>query len=113
MSIFQGGTVTFVAIQLAFHMGFKEVALIGCDHNFTSKGPANKLVESSDRDKDHFDPNYFSGGVMWQLPDLALSEYSYSMAKEAYELAVRKIFNATEGGKLEIFPRISLKDFVS
>ena len=112
MSIYQGATVTFVAMQLAFHMGFKEVALIGCDHNFTSKGPANKLVQSSDGDKDHFDPNYFSGGVMWQLPDLALSECSYSMAKEAYELAGRKIFNATEGGKLEIFPRILLKEFL-
>jgi hypothetical protein len=33
VSIQQGFTVTYVAMQLAFHMGFRRVALIGCDHN--------------------------------------------------------------------------------
>ena len=40
----EGGTVTYVAMQLAFHLGFQEVILIGVDHSFTSTGPANKLV---------------------------------------------------------------------
>ena len=34
MSLFQGHTVTYTAMQLAYHMGFKEVGLIGCDHYF-------------------------------------------------------------------------------
>ena len=113
MSLYRGGTVTFVSIQLAFHMGFKKVALIGCDHNFASKGPANKLVESGDKDENHFDSRYFAGGVKWQLPNLPLSEYSYHMAKETYELDGRTIFNATEGGYLEVFPKITLQEFLS
>lgn len=113
MSVYRGGTVTFVAMQLAYHMGFSKVALIGCDHNFATQGPANKLVESGSKDDSHFDPNYFAGGVKWQLPNLPLSEYSYSVAKEVYEAADRRLFNATVGGNLEVFPRITLEEFAA
>ncbi|NJM22487.1 MAG: DUF115 domain-containing protein [Richelia sp. SL_2_1] len=112
MSVNQGGTVTFVAMQLAFHMGFDKVALVGCDHNFTAKGAANLVVVSQEKDNDHFDPNYFSGGVKWNLPDIFESEVSYSLAKEIYEIERRSIVNATEGGRLEIFSRMNIKDFV-
>lgn len=112
MSIYEGYTVTFVALQLAYHMGFEQVALIGCDHNFAQKGPANKTVVSGEKDASHFDPNYFAGGVKWQLPDLMQSEVSYSMARDVYEGSGRRVVNCTEGGLLEIYPRQTLQDFV-
>jgi hypothetical protein len=37
-----GGTVTFVALQIAYYMGFSEVILIGVDHNFADTGTPNK-----------------------------------------------------------------------
>jgi len=113
MSLYQGGTVTFVAMQLAYHMGFSSVALIGCDHRFATEGPANKLVESDARDDSHFDPNYFAGGVKWQLPNLPLSEYSYSLARETFEVAGRRLVNATVEGNLEVLSRVSLEEFVA
>ena len=113
LSINQGHTVTFVAMQLAFHLGFKEVALVGCDHNFVSKGPANKTVVSGETDPNHFDPNYFSGGVKWQLPDLFQSEVAYQEAKIQFEESGRVIKNCTSGGKLEIFDRMKLVEFLS
>jgi hypothetical protein len=112
MSLYVGATVTYVALQLAFHMGFAQVALIGADHNFATKGPANKAVVSGDRDESHFDPNYFAGGVKWELPDLFESEVAYTMAKNMFEAHDRRIFNATEGGHLDIFPRIALHRFL-
>lgn len=111
-SLYTGFTVTFIAIQLAFHMGFQDVALIGCDHNFTTKGTPHKTVVSEKEDSNHFSPNYFSKGVKWQLPDIPHSEAVYSLAKDVYNLADRNIVNATEGGNLEVFPRVNLKDFV-
>jgi hypothetical protein len=111
MSLYQGATVTFVALQIAFHMGFEKVALIGADHSFQTKGPAHKTVISDERDDSHFDPNYFAGGLKWQLPDLFESEVSYTMAKNMFEAHDRAIYNCTEGGQLEIFPRLSLTDF--
>jgi len=80
-SIHQGYTVTYVALQLAFHMGFHEVALVGCDHNFATKGNANQTVVSG--------------------------------AKNMYEAFDRRIVNSTEGGELEVFPRVDLARFLS
>lgn len=112
-SIWQGYTVTFVALQLAFHMGFRRVALVGCDHNFAVKGKANQVVTSGEKDESHFDPRYFSGGVQWQLPDLRQSEIAYMLAAEAFEEAGGQLVNATEGGRLEVLPRMTLKDFLA
>ncbi len=112
LSIFQGYTVTFVALQLAFHMGFRKVALVGADHNFAVKGPANKTVVSGEKDESHFDPNYFSGGVKWQLPDLFQSEVAYTMARDAYAAFRGEVVNATVGGQLEVFRRLDLHEFL-
>jgi hypothetical protein len=93
-------------------MGFKRVALVGADHNFAVKGAANKAVIASERDESHFDPNYFSGGVKWQLPDLAESEIWYGRARQVYEVCGREIINCTDGGELEVFDRLPLVDFL-
>jgi hypothetical protein len=100
-------------MQLAFHMGFRMLALIGADHDFAVKGAANKIVTSGDTDESHFDPRYFSGGVKWQLPDLFESEVSYTRAKKTFEAFGGRIVNATEGGRLEVFDRTRLGDFVN
>jgi hypothetical protein len=113
LSLTVGGTVTFVALQLAFHMGFREVALVGCDHNFATPGPANMTVKAEEVDASHFDPNYFSEGVPWQLPDLPQSEFFYSIAKEVFQAFGGEVANCTDGGKLELFKRLKLEKFLS
>jgi len=112
MSVYQGYTVTYVALQLAFHMGFERVALVGCDHNFAVKGAANKVAVAAGKDESHFDPNYFSNGVSWHLPDLFQSEVSYEMARQVFAASGRLVVNATEGGALKIYPRMTLQDFL-
>jgi hypothetical protein len=112
VSIYQGSTVTFVAMQLAFHMGFTKVALIGCDHSFTTKGIPGSTVTSMEKDPNHFDPSYFAGGVQWQLPDLYQSAANYSLADSIYRSEGREIVNCTEGGELDIFNRKKLSDFI-
>ena len=112
ISLFHGYTVTYVAMQLAFHMGFRQVALVGADHTFATKGAANKTVVSGEKDESHFDPNYFAGGMKWQLPDLFQSEVAYTMARDMYASYGGSIVNASEGGKLEVFKRVSLNDFI-
>jgi hypothetical protein len=101
-----------VALQLAFLFGFNEVALVGADHSFAASGPANATVISTEHGDSHFDPNYFASGVKSQLPDLFESEVSYTMAKHMFEAHGRRVINATNGGKLEVFPRLSLDAFL-
>ena len=107
-----GATVTTVALQLAIHMGFSKIGLVGCDHNFASKGEAHKAVKAGDKDPDHFHPEYFSKGVTWQLPDLVESELFYGRTRTLAERLDRRILNCTEGGKLEVFERCSLHEFL-
>jgi hypothetical protein len=104
--LWEGATVTYVALQLAYHMGFEKVILVGVDHNFISKGDANKTVTSQGDDPNHFAPNYFGKGFKWQLPDLDTSERAYRMAGAAYETDGREILDATVGGKLTVFPKV-------
>jgi hypothetical protein len=104
--LWEGATVTYVALQLAFHMGFDQVILVGVDHNFVTQGQANQTIVSEGDDPNHFAPNYFGKGFRWQLPDLATSERAYRMARAAFESAGRQVLDATVGGKLTIFPKV-------
>ncbi|HHY89251.1 MAG TPA: DUF115 domain-containing protein [Chloroflexi bacterium] len=104
--LWEGATVTYAALQLAFYLGFAEVILIGVDHSFQTQGKPNTTVVSQGDDPNHFDPGYFGKGFRWQLPDLDTSERSYRMARAAYESAGRRVLDATIGGKLTVFPKV-------
>ncbi len=104
--IWEGATVTNVALQLAYHMGFQQVILIGVDHSYASKGKANQTVVSEGDDPNHFSAGYFGKGFRWQLPDLDMSEVGYHMARDAYERDGRQVLDATIGGKLTVFPKV-------
>lgn len=106
--ICEGATVTFVAMQIAYYMGFRNVFLIGIDHNFKASGkPYEK--QFIQRDANHFDPNYF-GNQEWQLPNLAASELAYHLAKYFYNIDNREIYDATVNGKLNVFPKIAFEE---
>jgi hypothetical protein len=104
--LWEGGTVTYIALQLAFHMGFEKVILIGVDHSYSAQGKPNITVVSQGDDQDHFHSGYFGKGFRWQLPDLETSERGYHMARHAYEKAGRLVLDATIGGKLTIFSKV-------
>lgn len=102
------GTVTYAALQFAYFLGADPVILLGIDHSFTTKGPANKLVVNDKDDANHFDPSYFGKGVKWNLPDLEESEIGYRKAAAEFQRGGRRILDATVGGKLTVFPKIDV-----
>jgi hypothetical protein len=104
--LWEGATVTYVCLQLAFHMGFETVILIGVDHSFATQGKPNTTIVSQGDDPNHFNAQYFGKGFRWQLPDLDTSEVGFWMAKKAYEAAGRKVLDATVGGKLQVFQKV-------
>lgn len=101
----EGWTVTYVALQIAYYMGFRRVFLIGVDHNFKTNGSPNEKQVLSGPDPNHFDPNYF-GGQEWHLPDLDGSEMAYRLAHFHFARSERTILDATLDGKLDVFPKI-------
>lgn len=101
-----GNTVTYVAMQLAYYMGFENIFLIGVDHSFKqAKGKENQMEVMEGEDENHFHPDYFKG-MKWHLADLDGSEVSYTIARFVFERFRGKIWDATKGGKLEIFTKI-------
>ena len=109
--LWEGATVTFTALQLAYHMGFSTVVLIGVDHSFATKGKPNQTVESQGDDLNHFSPQYFGKGFRWQLPDLETSELAYRMAKQTYEEDGRQVLDATISGQLQVFPKVDFDQY--
>lgn len=105
--LWEGATVTYMALQTAFFLGFQQVILIGVDHNFETKGKPNETIVSQGDDPNHFNPGYFGKGFRWQLPDLETSERSYTLAREVYKAEGREIIDATVGGKLQVFPKVN------
>jgi hypothetical protein len=104
--LWEGATVTYVALQLAYHMGFQQAILIGVDHSFATQGKPNTTVTSQGDDPDHFHKSYFGKGFRWQLPDLETSERAYTLARDAYQRGGRRVLDATIGGKLTVFPKV-------
>jgi hypothetical protein len=104
--LWEGATVTYAALQVAYYLGFDQVVLIGVDHNFTTQGKPNTTVVSQGDDPNHFSPAYFGKGFRWQLPDLETSEEAYKLAGLTYQKAGREVIDATVGGKLRVFRRV-------
>lgn len=76
-----GGTVTYLAMQIAYYMGITNLFLVGMDHY---KNPD---------DVKHFSDRYFDSNTIWDKPKLQKIEESYSMARRAYEADGREIYN--------------------
>ncbi|MBN1265959.1 MAG: DUF115 domain-containing protein [Anaerolineales bacterium] len=109
-----GATVTYVALQLAYYMGFSQVILIGVDHSFQYKGTPNRFIKQDlEDDVNHFSPEYFPKGLHWQVPDLLHSEVAYRLAREAYEKNGRQILDATVDGQCPVFERVAFSSLFS
>ena len=114
---FGGNTVTYTSLQLAYFLGCREVYIIGADHSYavperyTVKNESeNFVIEPEEDDVNHFHPDYFGKGFRWHNPKVHLLERAYINARKFYESHGGKIFNATIGGKLEIFDRVNYYD---
>lgn len=115
--VVQPYTVAITMLQLAAFMGFSEIYLIGCDTSYkvheTVKqegrqidGVCLLLTSTRDDDSNHFDPRYFGKGREWHNPQVSKMIDHYRWAQLAVRRSNTRIFNATVGGQLEVFPRV-------
>lgn len=102
-------TVTYIALQLAYWMGADPVIIFGVDHSFKYTGPEASYQKREGPDTNHFDPNYFKAGSYWGTPDLDQSELDFSLARQAFDEDGRNVYDATVGGKLEVFEKLGLE----
>jgi GT2 family glycosyltransferase len=113
--LYCGQSVTILNLQLAHWMGFHRVVLIGMDFTYTIPDDVDRdgaLIISRTDDPNHFHPDYFGSGKSWKDPMLDRVLVNYHLADEIYRATGREIVNATEGGKLDVFPRLPLRDAI-
>lgn len=95
---FVGYTVVYDgAMQLAAYMGFQEIYLLGTDCTVYPDGRVP-----------HFgtDDSELGGGYWWMKLWPSRIMRSYQVAKQYADSHGIKIYNATRGGALEVFPRV-------
>lgn len=116
--VVQPYTVAITMLQLAAYMGFSEIYLVGCDMRYTVPDdavsgdpdtPNDPRLRSMSADPNHFDPDYFGPGRKWHLPQVAMMREHFRIASDALSQLGVTVKNATVGGDLEIFERISLE----
>jgi len=88
-------TVVYIAIQIAYYLGFREVYLLGCDCDYSVGYFDGNILGYTDRFGNKFWPTVFRG---------------YGICKKVFEQDGRKIINCTDGGKLEVFERKKLEN---
>jgi hypothetical protein len=102
-------TVTFVNMQLALAMGYKQVILIGVDNTYAQvKG--NKHTYDKGDDPAHFDKDCARGLRYRSTINANKMLDVYKIAKTVYSRRNVEIINSTVGGSLELFPRVPLNE---
>lgn len=107
-------TVASVGLQVLAYMGFNPLYLIGMDmdyknHHSAKKNNKRNWTSTMDDDPNHFDPRYFGVGRKYHHPRLEETFKRLREGESFFDSLGVDIYNATVGGKLEIFPRKNFK----
>lgn len=95
--VFDGYTITHSVIQLAVYLGFKELYLIGCDCNY-------------EKGREHFIEH---GNPVGAGDNMGRLFTSHRVTLEYSKKLGFKIYNATRGGMLDVYPRVNLDKVVA
>lgn len=104
--VYNATTGMYTAAQFAVFMGFSEIYLIGVDHHFHISQNNNGEIVVDDTVKDYFTEKYNQDKEKLYIPNTERSTLTYVAMKEQCEKRGVHVFNATRGGKLEVFERV-------
>lgn len=96
--VYDGYSITYSCIELAVYMGFKEIYLLGTDCTYL--GEKEHFIDNGVEDRNR----------KYATPKLIVA---YEEAKRYADKHGIKIYNATRGGVLEVFPRVKLEDVLA
>jgi hypothetical protein len=111
-------TVTNVGLQILAFLGFRSIYLVGVDmdykdHDSADKHNARDWTATKDDDPNHFDPRYFGAGRRYHHPRMDETLAKFREARSFLERRGVAVVNAGVGGRLEVFPRVSLREVVA
>lgn len=116
--IYTIGSVLYTALQVALYMGFQEIYLLGVDMSFSVEEKRNgeiqfndvtnhqEIIEKEDRQYQFMQEERFGNSYVGRV-DNQVAGY-ISVKRYSDEKGI-KVYNATRGGKLEVFERVALE----
>ena len=104
--IYNSSTGMYTAAQMAAYMGFSEIFFIGVDHHFRTSVNNKGEVVVDNSVKDYFTDKYNEDKDKLFIPNTEKSTLTYVAMKDHCEKRGIRVFNATRGGKLEVFQRV-------
>ena len=107
------GTVTVSCLQIAIYMGFSEIYLIGVDHNFAKMFDKDGNVIVDPTIQNHFAADYDKGIVDQGFHVDDATEAYMDVERLSRDKGTFRVFNATRGGKLEVYERVDLDAFLA
>jgi len=114
-----GNTVTYIMLQLAFHLGCNPVYIVGLDHNYgklPALFPPGKIKVTEENyplvRECHFEPSYYKIGDVIGVPWVEKQELAYAKAVEVFASHSRKLINVSNTTKLHLVKKIELTDWV-
>lgn len=102
-------TGMYTAAQIAGYMGFSEIYFIGVDHHFRVSQNLKGEIIVDDTVKDYFSDTYNEDKENLYIPNTEKSTLTYIAMKAQCDKRHIKVFNATRGGMLEVFPRVEFE----
>lgn len=109
------GTITAKLINFAVYMGFTKIYLLGVDHSWPTVKDRNGNIRYDTSVPAHFSEKYYDSEADYKkaVADVENAIQSYVYMTQGFR-AIKyhcdrmgvEIFNATRGGKLEVFPRV-------
>ena len=108
------GTVTSTCIQLAIYMGFSEIYLLGIDHNYSKSIDLDGNVVEDKSVKDYFVDDYDADIADKVVHDMRAPTKAFCDIEQlSRKIGTFKVFNATRGGKLEVFERVDFDKVIN
>lgn len=110
--IYSIATVTYTMIELARHMGFSEIYLIGVDHKYSTEMKKDGTIVENTGVNTYFGEAKGTKhpktiGASWEM------EIAYNFAEQYSREHGFRVYNATRGGYLEVFERVNLDDILN
>lgn len=107
------GTVTIACMQLAMHMGYKHIYLLGIDHNFDKIITENGEVVIDPSVKNYFIEGYDDDVASEVQHDLGNTTRAYYDVRRFVDGTDVHIYNASRKTKLDAFERVTFEEAVA
>jgi hypothetical protein len=113
--IFSGGNSVMIdQLQMAYLMGFREVAIIGADLSYfggiktDEKCQSGELIryDGNEAEKNYFHKDYYQPGAITTVPNIDKMKHAWEYCRVLFESTGRRLINASRQSALEHVTRV-------